>query len=201
MSDLAALFETLDVMALRMGQLVEALEEARADHADLKTRVSRMFVKGKVTDVDPQKHLYRQEVGVDDQGNPVKSPWLPYSQRAGARKDHSPPSIGEQYMAMSPDGDIEQALGVPLGWSNDNPSPSTEGDADVSVRGSSKDTVKGNSRLIESETITLKATTIILDGAIKLGGAGANRALALMGSIDSNGDTLNGNLATKVFAL
>lgn len=49
-----------------------------------------------------------------------------------------------------------------------------------------------------SETITLKAPTIVLDGSVKLGGPDANRPLALEGSIDTDGDAEVGNLATMV---
>jgi phage baseplate assembly protein V len=49
--------------------------------------------------------------------------------------------------------------------------------------------------------VTLQAPTIVLDGNVFLGGAGATRPLALQGSVDSDGDTEVGNLATKVKAI
>ncbi len=124
-----------------------------AGHADLEARIERLFRKGKVTDVDPKGGLYRQEIGLDDDGNPVLSPWLPYSQVAGGRKVHSPPSVGEQYLLVNPDGsaDFTQGLGVPHGWSDANPSPSAAGDADVATRGSTKDTTKAGSRVIAAD--------------------------------------------------
>lgn len=151
MSDLISAFE----------EIHRALAEARAEIAKMRAAQDRMFRVGKVTDVDAEKHLYRQEIGVDDQGNPVKGPWRPYSQQAGARKSHSPPSVGQQFMMISPGGDFERGLGVPHGWSNDNPSPSTKGDEDVDQRGSTKDTTRGDSRTIDAETLNLNGTVKI----------------------------------------
>ena len=60
--------------------------------------------------------------------------------------------------------------------------------------------VGGSTVTISDGTITIKATTIVLDGDVKLGGADASRALALKDSVDSDGDTMLSNLATKVKA-
>ena len=111
-----------------VNELQESLVKAHADIAKLRAEGDRKLRVGKVTDVDTKKHLYRQEIGVDDEGNPVKSPWRPYSQEAGKRKRHSPPSVGQQMLLVSPGGDFSQGVGIPWGWSNDNPSPSTDDD-------------------------------------------------------------------------
>jgi hypothetical protein len=42
-------------------EIHEALGELFSRHADLEARIERMFRKGKVTDVDATKGLYRQE--------------------------------------------------------------------------------------------------------------------------------------------
>lgn len=107
-------------------RLQGAHEDLAADHIDLRDRHERMFRPGVVTDYDAKNHLYRQQVGVDEKGNPVKSPWRPYSQHAGALSQHIPLSVGQQMLLISPDGDLEQGIGVPYGWSNANPSPSTD---------------------------------------------------------------------------
>ena len=135
-------------------ELQIAVTELRSSHADLEARMERTFRKGKVTDVDATNHLYRQEVGVDDDGNPVKSPWLPYSQIAGALKVHSPPSIGEQYMMIAPDGDHSQALGFPHGWSDANPSPSKDPNAIVETFGDISETNDGKSKKIVIAGVT-----------------------------------------------
>lgn len=93
----------------------------------LEQRIANMGVEGKVTDVDPAKRVYRQTVGKDADGNDVKSPWIPYSQHAGALKAHIPPTVGQQMMIIS-NGDIESGVGIPSTWSDANPSPSDKGD-------------------------------------------------------------------------
>ncbi len=131
----------------------EHLAELIAGHADLEARIERMFRKGKVTDVDATQHLYRQEIGLDDDGNTVKSPWLPYTQVAGSRKVHSPPSVGEQYLLVNPDGspDFTQGVGVPHGWYDANPSPSTAADQTVATQGTTKDTTYAGARVIAAD--------------------------------------------------
>lgn len=200
------MFEIVD--AIR--ELQEALADARAEIAALRAAHERVFRKGKVTDVDPEKQIYRQEIGQDEDGKPVKGPWVPYGQVAGALKHHSPPSVGQQMMQVAPDGDFEQAFGLPYTFSNDNPSPSKRGDEDVVERGAAKDVTRGDSRTISvggasisvvDGKIVLKAGTIVLDGDVRLGGEGAERELALRDSVDSHGDVETSNLSTKVKAI
>lgn len=162
--------------------LVAGLEAAHARIAELEARHERMFRPGTVTDVDAKKQLYRQEIGLDPDGQPVKSAWRPYSQVAGDRKKHDPPSVGQQFMFISPDGDHAQGFGVPLTWSNNNPAPSQDGDAYVDKVGSKNtDTQKDGSREIKvdgctlsmsGDTITMKAGKVIIDAECHLGGDG-----------------------------
>lgn len=159
-------------------ELQTAVTDLRSSHADLQARFERTFRKGKVTDVDATNHLYRQEVGMDDDGNPVKSPWLPYSQIAGALKVHSPPSVGEQYMAIAPNGDPSQALGFPHGWSDANPSPSKDPAADVSVRGNVMKTVKDGLHLLAVGTTTTNMTAAALKSVSDLVSHGVTGGLA-----------------------
>jgi phage gp45-like len=56
-------------------------------------------------------------------------------------------------------------------------------------------------RIVGGAKITLTAGEIILDGTVRLGGAGAARALALKDSADEAGHKAVGNLASKVFGL
>lgn len=115
------------VLRQQVGRLSAALEDLAAAHGDLVDRHERMFRPGVVTDFDPDKHLYRQQIGVDENGQPIKSPWRPYSAHAGALKQFVPLSVGQQMLLISPDGDIEQGIGFPFGWSTANPSPSSDG--------------------------------------------------------------------------
>jgi phage gp45-like len=52
-----------------------------------------------------------------------------------------------------------------------------------------------------SGTVHIKAATIILEGDVRLGGPDANRELALRDTLDSGGDSITANMATKVKAL
>jgi len=150
----------LEQLGETLRHVIERVAELQAGHADLEARIERLFRKGKVTDVDATKHLYRQEIGLDDDGQPVKSPWLPYSQRAGARKEHSPPSVGEQYLLINPDGgpDFTMGLGLPHGWYNENPSPSTDPASDVTVRGNVTETTTANDWTLKVSGVTLKVS-------------------------------------------
>jgi len=172
-------------------EIHEALGELFSRHADLEARIERMFRKGKVTEVDATKGLYRQEIGLDDNGVTVNSPWLPYSQIAGARKSHSPPSVGEQYLLVNPDGspDFTQGLGVPHGWYDRNPSPSIDPAADVDVRGTTKDT-----RTASSRTIAVGGSSVAMtDGSVTIKSGGvtmtvSNAGVAIVGGeVSHNG--------------
>lgn len=137
-------------------ELQHAVRALRDELTNERAARERMFRPGKVAEVDAAKQLYRQEIGVDKDGNPVKGPWVPYSQIAGGRKAHSPPSVGQQMMLISPDGDFSQAFGMPFTWSKENASPSTDPNADVDQRGEVKDTNDGKSRVISVGGVTLK---------------------------------------------
>ena len=109
-----------------IAHLQEAYAELSAMHNDLRDRHERMFRPGVVTDYDASKHLYRQQIGIDENSQPIKSPWRPYGQHAGTLNQHIPLSIGQQMLMISPDGDLEQGIGFPFGWSNANPAPSSD---------------------------------------------------------------------------
>lgn len=59
--------------------------------------------------------------------------------------------------------------------------------------------VKRALRIVGTDTITIKATRIVIDGEVYLGGADADKEAAMRGSIDSAGHTEQSNLATRVF--
>ena len=102
---------------LRARDLVP-LYERLSEH---ERRISGVEFKGRITDIAPP--LARIEIGKDADGNPVKSPWLPYRQMAGAMKFHNPPSVGQLMVARAQDGDLEQGTLEPFQWSDDNPAP------------------------------------------------------------------------------
>ncbi len=113
----------LDKLVDAINELQGAVAGLRAENAALRARLDRMFRPGKVTDVSDDGTKYRQEIGVDDDGNPVKGPWIPHSQMAGALKVHAPVAPGQQMMMVAPNGDAGQAFGIPLTWSDSNSTP------------------------------------------------------------------------------
>lgn len=94
-------------------------------------RQAGMEMRGKITAVDPEKGTARIEIGKDDEGNPVQSPWLPYRQIAGSLKVHHAPTVGQSMSMRSENGDINQGVLEPFTWSDDNPANSTSGDSTV----------------------------------------------------------------------
>lgn len=192
-----------------LDDIAEAFGRLHDRIAFLEQRFERSNRPGVVTDVDPEKQRVRIRVGGTDEA-PQKSPWVPYAQVAGARKIHSPPSVGQQMVMLSKDGDFEQGVALPYTWSNQNASPSTKGDEHVDTLGATTDKITASAREVTVGGATIKivdgaihltADRIIFEGEVFLGGPDASRPLALLGSVDSDGDIAIGNLSTRVKAL
>lgn len=135
-------------------EIQNSLAEAHAEIARLRWAHDHSMLHGPVCDVDAKEHLCRIVVGENEDGEEVKSPWIPYSQIAGTRKVHSVPSKGQQMTMLSPNGDYLQAVAVPFTWSNHNPSPSENGDEDVETRGKTRTTQKDASFKREVDGVT-----------------------------------------------
>ena len=159
-------------------ELQAGLTEAHKQIEYLRSAKDNSVVYGKVTDVDAKKHRIRVAIGKDDDGEDVKSPWIPYSQISGTRKVHSVPSKGQQMTIMAPNGDLSQSLAFPLTWHNKNPSPSEKGDEDIDLRGKAKRTQKDGEIKQEVEGVTrsytkqAKSTTIHKDPETQAEGKG-----------------------------
>ena len=111
---------------------IRELVELAARIAELERRFSGMMRHGTVAEVDTETHRIRLDFGpAHGTSGRFLSPWIPYAQFSGALRVHTPPSIGQQFTAMSPNGDFQQAVAVPLTHSNANPSPSTAADQNV----------------------------------------------------------------------
>lgn len=172
----------------QVARLRAAFEDLSAAHNDLSDRHERMFRPGVVTDYDPSKQRYRQVIGADESGNPIKSPWRPYSQHAGALKNVVPLSIGQQMLLISPDGDIEQGIGIPFGWSTANPSPSSDGDAIAGSFG-------GVSWSITGGVLTLTGALTVIGDFKASGGAFAHNQINV-GSTHRHGGVQAGAAST-----
>ena len=111
---------------------IRELVELAARIAELERRFSGMMRHGTVAEVDTGAQRIRLDFGhAHGTEGRFLSPWIPYAQFSGALRVHTPPSVGQQFTAMSPNGDFQQAVAVPLTHSNANPSPSTAADQNV----------------------------------------------------------------------
>lgn len=111
---------------------IRELVELAARIAELERRFSGMMRHGTVAEVDTETQRIRLDFGLahGTEGR-FLSPWIPYAQFSGALRVHTPPTVGQQFTAMSPNGDFQQAVAVPLTHSNANPSPSMASDQNV----------------------------------------------------------------------
>lgn len=110
-------FET-DVARLLRGVLDRLVDNER--------RIGGLEFRGTVAEVDGQRHAIRMVIGQTPEGDDVLSPWVPVSQTAGAMKFHDLPSVGQQGVLRSANGDIQQSSFQPLHWSDDNPALSDD---------------------------------------------------------------------------
>jgi phage baseplate assembly protein gpV len=117
-------------MAVR--ELVELVSRV----AELERRFAGVMRHGTVAEVDPERQRVRLDMGPAHGGEGrFLSPWVPYAQFSGALRVHTPPTVGQQLTAMSPSGDFQQAVALPLTHHTGNPSPSTAGDENVVTYG------------------------------------------------------------------
>jgi len=115
---------------------IREIVELVARVTDLERRVAGVMRHGTVAEVDPGRQRIRLDFGPTHGGQGrFLSPWLPYAQFSGALRVHTPPTIGQQFTVMSPAGDFQQAVAVPLTHHAANPSPSTAGDENVITYG------------------------------------------------------------------
>jgi phage baseplate assembly protein V len=126
--------------------------------AELERRISGMMRHGTVAEIDTTRHRVRLNFGNDIDGKPFLSPWLPYAQIAGALKVHTPPSQGQQFTALSPSGDWQQAIAIPMTWSDQNISPSSDGDEHVLTFGDVHMTIREQIVEIQVGAVTMKVS-------------------------------------------
>ena len=156
--------------------MISEFEKLARRVADLEQRVKGMARHGTVAEVDPGGARVRLKIGETDTG-PVLTGWIPYSQTAGAMKVHSPPSVGQQMTAMSPNGDLRQATAIPLGWSDAEASPSEAGDQHVLTFGTVTITVTGDGVEVQTGStvqITAGSEVVMTGGGVeaRLSGSG-----------------------------
>lgn len=142
--------------------------ELAARIAELERRFSGVMRHGTVEEIDTGRHRVRLNFGGDIDGKLFLSPWVPYAQIAGALKVHTPPSKGQQFTALAPNGDWQQAVALPMTWSDENKSPSSKGDENVLTFGNVTATIKDDLCEVAVGAATLKLTSAAV--TIKVGG-------------------------------
>lgn len=159
---------------------------------ELERRAANRRRTGTIAEGPNEKGLYR--VKLSEQGGvPYLTPWIKAKTiGAGNVKLDVVHAVGEQVDVISDAGDLTSASIDFSTYSDDNP---RENAANVPLR------LKTGDSIIEVSGggITLKASKIVLDGEVHLGGEGG-ALLHRKGDADSDGDTAVGS-ATKVYAV
>lgn len=111
--------------------LVRQLLRQAVEIRELKRRQLNMVREGKVIEHHPDDPR-KLRVDIGPEGSPVPSPWVEFSERSGAVKTISRPSIGERVTIISPDGELSQASRVILGgFSDENKAPEQAADGEL----------------------------------------------------------------------
>jgi phage baseplate assembly protein V len=115
---------------------IRELAEMASRVAEIERRLAGMMRHGTVAEIDPAQQRVRLDFGpAHGADGRFLSPWVPYAQFSGALRVHTPPTVGQQFTAMSPTGDFQQAVAVPLTHHSANPSPSDASDQNVITYG------------------------------------------------------------------
>jgi phage baseplate assembly protein V len=91
-----------------------------ADHSELLRLLLNLIRFGIIADIDHDTQRVRVQVG---KNTTTWRPWI--SMRAGDAQTWFPPSLGEQVIVLSPEGDFTQAAILPAIYSDKSPTPST----------------------------------------------------------------------------
>ncbi len=109
----------MDISDLRREVAAQAEEINRLRHRSAKT-----VRYGTVEAVDLDRKRVRLLISDPDGGDKVLGPWRPWSEHAGAIKSWAPPSVGQQMILFSPNGDLSVGFHLPATFSEQNAAPS-----------------------------------------------------------------------------
>ena len=147
-------------------------------------RLHNIATIGTVFDVNPDDQTMRLDVG-DNQTD-----WLPIpALAAGQVRVWRCPSVGEQFLLVSPSGDLANAIPVISLYSDNNPSPSADPN-EIRVRYNDTDFLSINT---QDSQLRLKINDVILN----VSEATITGNLKVNGSIHSDGDTVAGSISLK----
>lgn len=114
----------------------------------------------------------------------------------------STPPKGSVGLILAQSGAAERAFALGFEHEDHRPRSQPPG-ATVLYDGSGQvvSIVNRTIRIVGGDLFHVSATTIVLDGTVKLGSPGADKPAAMLGSIDTDGDAQVANLATRVFVV
>jgi len=139
---------------------IRELVELASRVTEMERRLAGVMRHGTVAEVDPATQRVRLDFGpAHGSEGRFLSPWVPYAQFSGALRVHTPPTVGQQFTAMSPTGDFQQAVAVPLTHHEGNPSPSGAGDQNVVTYGNVTMTLADDLVLIDVGGATIEQTS------------------------------------------
>jgi phage baseplate assembly protein V len=141
-----------------MASLIETITRLVARVAELERKLSNQMRHGTIAEVDNAKQQVRLKFGDGENGgSPYLSPWVPYSQTAGDLKVKTVASVGQQMTLFAPNGDFNQAVAVPMGWSNQNASPSDNAGENALTFGSIRVELRGDELFITAPKLKITA--------------------------------------------
>ena len=153
-------------------------------------RLNNLATIGTVFEVRPDDQTMRLTVG-DNQTDYLPIPAL----AAGQVSVWRCPSVGEQFLLVSPSGDLANAIPVLSLYSDNNPSPSTD-ENEIRVRYNDSDFL--SIKTTDSQ-LMLKISDVIFDvnNTTLTGDLVVNGNVQVDGKIHSNGDTVAGSISLK----
>lgn len=153
-------------------------------------RLHNIATIGTVFEVRPNDQTMRLTVG-DNQTDYLPIPAL----AAGAVRVWRCPSVGEQFLLVSPSGDLANAIPVISLYSGNNPSPSSDPN-EIRVRYNDSDFL---SIKTDDSQLTLKINDVLFDVSqtTLTGDLTVNGNVQVDGAIHSDGDTVAGSISLK----
>lgn len=153
-------------------------------------RLHNIATIGTVFDVNPDDQTMRLDVG-DNQTD-----WLPIpALAAGQVRVWRCPSVGEQFLLVSPSGELANAIPVLSLYSNQHSSPSNDPN-EIRVRFNDSDFLSVNT---QDSQLILKINDVIfnVNNTTLTGNLAVNGNVQVDGNIHSNGDTVAGSISLK----
>lgn len=134
--------------------------------SEVARQMEQLIVRTTIADVDLDAKRIKVKVGEGESG------WVEFS---GSKSSWAAPKKGAPIIMLNPCGDIDQGVALDGGYSDEHPSPSSDDNAWVEERGSSRVTIKDGEIIVKANKVTVDASVAIIKGRVLLGGEFAMR--------------------------